>query len=58
MKRGTEPMTDRELTETLRLLLDLWAKAEDMDLPWLYDQTTDAMEALTENLNPVPPRNQ
>ena len=51
-------MTDRELTETLRLLLDLWAKAEDMDLPWLYDQTTDAMEALTENLNPVPPRNQ
>ena len=24
----------------------------------LYDQTTDAMDALTENLNPVPPRNQ
>lgn len=49
-------MTDRELTETLRLLLDLWVKAEAMDLPWLHEQTTDAMDALTENLNPVPPR--
>lgn len=46
-------MTDRELTETLRLLLDLWAKAEAEDL---HEQTTDAMDALTESLNPVPPR--
>lgn len=50
-------MTDRELTETLRLLLDLWARAEAMVEADLFDQTTDAMDALTENLNPVPPRN-
>ena len=24
----------------------------------LFEQTSDAMDALTENLNPVPPRNQ
>ena len=50
-------MTDRELTETLRLLLDLWAKAEAMVEADLFEQTTEAMDALTENLNPVPPRN-
>jgi hypothetical protein len=50
-------MTDRELIEAFRLLLDLWVKAEAMVEADLFDQTTDAMDALTENLNPVPPRN-
>ena len=57
MKRETETMTDQELIEAFRLLLDLWVKAEAVVEADLFDQTTDAMDALTESLNPVPPRN-
>ena len=51
-------MTDEEFIEAFRLLIDLWKRAEAMVEADLFEQTSDAMDALTENLNPVPPRNQ
>ena len=51
-------MTDEEFIEAFRLLIDLWKRAEAMAEAGLFEKTSDAMDALTENLNPVPPRNQ